>query len=412
MDSLQNTQTMLKQAVAAAGHPDVVYTLLSEPKRFYEHRFPVRMDDNSIQLFKGYRSQHNDALGPYKGGLRFHLDLTPEDVKALSMLMTLKCAVVGIPYGGAKGGVVVDPATLSKSELERLSRSWVRAFHNEIGQYKDIPAPDVNVNSQVIAWMVDEANIITSSSVNSHFTGKPVELGGSLGRNEATGTGVAFMVRKAAATLGLDLQGATACIQGFGNVGSHSALMLQQFGVKIIAISDIDGMIYNADGIDVVQLKRHVDSGQSIVAFAGVVVENKEAIFSIAADIFIPAALENSITADNAPQMQYKIICEGANGPTTPEADTILRKKNICIIPDILANAGGVIVSYFEWSQNLYGHYWDLATIQKEQADLMVQAFDNIYNMMKERQIESMRTAAYIYAINKLSTSMKLRGWY
>lgn len=412
MNSLQNTQTILEQAVTAAGHPDVVYTLLSEPKRFYEHRFPVRMDDNSIELFKGYRSQHNDALGPYKGGLRFHLDLTPEDVKALSILMTLKCAVVGIPYGGAKGGVVVDPTTLSKSELERLSRSWVRAFHNEIGQYKDIPAPDVNVNAQVIAWMVDESNIITSSSVNSHFTGKPVELGGSLGRNEATGTGVAFMVRKAAATLGIDLQGATACVQGFGNVGSYAALMLQQFGVKIIAISDIDGMIYKADGIDVVQLKRHVDGGQSIVTFAGVVVENKETIFSIAADIFIPAALENSITVDNAPLMQYKIICEGANGPTTPEADTILRKNDICIIPDILANAGGVIVSYFEWSQNLYGHYWDLATIQKEQEDLMVQAFDNIYSIMKEREIESMRTAAYIYAINKLATSMKLRGWY
>jgi glutamate dehydrogenase len=412
MDPLLMVQQQIKSALDLTDHEPIVYELLAEPKRFYDYMFPVRMDNGSIRLFKGYRAQHNDALGPNKGGLRFHENVSASDIKALSAWMTFKCALVGLPYGGGKGGVVVDPKELSKTELERLSRAWVRAFHNEIGQFRDIPAPDVNVNQQVIAWMIDEANIITSKSQNAHFTGKPIDLGGSRGRIQATGYGVSYMVRKAAEKIGLDLNGATATIQGFGNVGSNSAEMLVGWGVKVIAISDIDACVYDPNGLDVKGLKAHAEAGHSIATFPGVKVQARDSLFEIPADIIVPAALEGAITKSNAAKIQCKILCEGANGPTTPDADEILLEKGVFIVPDILANSGGVIVSYFEWSQNLYGHYWDLDMVLFEEEKMMLQAFDQVYDKMIKRGIKNMRLAAFIHAIDRIAEVMKLRGWY
>lgn len=412
MDPLLMVQQQIKSALELTNHEPIVYEILAEPKRFYDFMFPVRMDNGSIRLFKGYRSQHNDALGPNKGGLRFQESVSATDVKALSAWMTFKCALVGLPYGGGKGGVVVNPKELSALELERLSRAWVRAFHNEIGQFRDIPAPDVNVNQQIIAWMVDEANIITSSSQNAHFTGKPLSLGGSRGRIQATGYGVSYMVRKAAEKIGLELQGATASIQGFGNVGSNSAVMLAGWGVKVVAVSDMQCCIHHPEGLDVATLKVYSDAGHPLEKFPGVTVLPREALFGLPVDILVPAALEGAITKDNANLINCKILCEGANGPTTPEADQILLDKDVFIVPDILANSGGVIVSYFEWSQNLYGHYWDLDMVLYEEEKMMLQAFELVYEKMISRNIKSMRLAAFIHAIDRIAEVMKLRGWY
>lgn len=412
MQALSIVQSQIKTALEMNDYHPAIYALLSEPRRFYEYNFPVRMDNGEVQIFRGFRSQHNDALGPTKGGLRFHPLVSTDDVKALSAWMTFKCALINLPYGGAKGGVVVDPNSLSVTELERLSRAWVRAFHNEIGQYRDIPAPDVNTNEQIMAWMTDEANIISSNLQNAHFTGKPIELGGSLGRKEATGFGVAFMVKKAAEHIGLDLRESTASIQGFGNVGSHAAKKLHEMGVKIIAVNDINHCVYNPEGIDIDKLCKHFNLTGDFDGFTGAKLLPREEIISIPTDIFIPAAMEGVITKENAEQLQCKILCEGANGPTTPEADEILLNKGVCIVPDILANSGGVIVSYFEWSQNLYGHYWDLQMILKEQESMMLNAFDNIMNMMQQKNIQSMRTAAFLVAIDRLVKAMKFRGWY
>lgn len=412
MEALSIVQSQIKKALSINDYDPAIYGLLSEPRRFYEYNFPVRMDNGDVRIFRGFRSQHNDALGPTKGGLRFHPSVSTDDVKALSAWMTFKCALVNLPYGGAKGGVVVDPSTLSNTELERLSRAWVRAFHNEIGQYRDIPAPDVNTNDLIMAWMTDEANIISSTLQNAHFTGKPIELGGSLGRKEATGYGVAFMVKKAAESIGLNLKEATASIQGFGNVGSHAAKMLYQMGVKVVAINDVNHCIYNPNGIDVELLCSYMQANKTFKGFDDVEFLARDDIFKVNADIFIPAAMEGVITKENAAHIKCKILCEGANGPTTPEADEILLANNVLIVPDILANSGGVIVSYFEWSQNLYGHYWDLQMILAEEEKMMLNAFDKVAQVMKDKDIRSMRTAAFIVAMDRLATAMKLRGWY
>ncbi|QVK20649.1 Glu/Leu/Phe/Val dehydrogenase [Mycoplasmatota bacterium] len=412
MNPLEMVQSQIKSALEKMDLDPIVYHLLKEPKRFYEYTFPVRMDDGSIKIFKGFRSQHNDALGPNKGGLRFHQDVTADEVKALSAWMTFKCSVVGLPYGGGKGGVVVDPRDLSRRELEKVSRGWMRAFHNEIGQFKDIPAPDVNTNPQVMAWMIDEANTITSKNQGGHLTGKPVELGGSLGRTEATGYGVSFMVRKAAEKINLNLKGSTTVVQGFGNVGSYAAELLQSWGSKVIAVSDVYGSIYKEDGIDIPALMEFVAKGNKVSDFPGVEVKDRDAVFTTKCDIFLPCALENSITKENAHVIDCKIISEGANGPTTPEADKILLDNGIFVIPDVLANAGGVTVSYFEWSQNLYGHYWSKEMVLEEEEQIMVRAFDEIVNLMEKENIKDMRQAAFMHSIKKIASVMKLRGWY
>lgn len=412
MNSLELVQQQIKNALQYTNHDDVVYNLLAEPKRFYEYNIPMKMDDGSVRIFKSYRSHHNDALGPAKGGIRFHCDLDSNDIKALSALMTLKCAVANVPYGGAKGGVAVDTNELSQRELENLSRTWLRAFHKFIGPHSDIPAPDVNTNSQIMAWMLDELEVIHSQSLNGAFTGKPIELGGSQGRTEATGYGVAFITKKALKMLGMNLLNSKIAIQGFGNVGSFTAERLYEWGSKIVAVSDVNTCIYNENGINILELKKFLNNRNQLKDFSGVQVLDREELFALDVDVLIPAALENAINENNVNSIKAKLIVEGANAPTTIEADKVLKEKGICVIPDILANSGGVIVSYFEWNQNLYGKYWDFDEVILEEEKMMEKAFDNILKLKNEKFIPTMRDASIIYAVEKLATAMKQRGWY
>lgn len=412
MNSLELVQKQIKNALQYTNHDEVVYNLLAEPKRFYEYNIPMKMDDGSVRIFKSYRSHHNDALGPAKGGIRFHCDLDSNDIKALSALMTLKCAVANVPYGGAKGGVAVDTNDLSQRELENLSRTWLRAFHKFIGPHSDIPAPDVNTNSQVMAWMLDELEVIHSESLNGSFTGKPIELGGSQGRTEATGYGVAFITKKALEMLGMNFSHSKIAIQGFGNVGSHTAERLYKCGAKIVAVSDVNSCIYNEKGINIKELKNFITQGFELKDFPEVEVLNREELFALEIDVLIPAALENAINESNVNHIKAKLIVEGANAPTTIEADKILKEKGVCVIPDILANSGGVIVSYFEWNQNLYGKYWDFDKVISEEEKMMEKAFENILKLKNEKAIPTMRDASIIYAVEKLATAMKQRGWY
>lgn len=412
MNSLELVQQQIKNALQYTSHDEVVYNLLAEPKRFYEYNIPMKMDDGSVRIFKSYRSHHNDALGPAKGGIRFHCDLDSNDIKALSALMTLKCAVANVPYGGAKGGVAVDTNELSQRELENLSRTWLRAFHKFIGPHSDIPAPDVNTNSQIMAWMLDELEVIHSQSLNGAFTGKPIELGGSQGRTEATGYGVAFITKKALKMLGMNLLNSKIAIQGFGNVGSFTAERLYEWGSKIVAVSDVNTCIYNENGINILELKKFLNNRNQLKDFSGVQVLDREELFALDVDVLIPAALENAINENNVNSIKAKLIVEGANAPTTIEADKVLKEKGICVIPDILANSGGVIVSYFEWNQNLYGKYWDFDEVILEEEKMMEKAFDNILKLKNEKFIPTMRDASIIYAVEKLATAMKQRGWY
>lgn len=412
MNPLQLVQDQIKNALKYTNHNEVVYDFLAEPKKFYEYNIPLKMDDGSTRIFKSYRSQHNNALGPTKGGLRFHPDLNSEDIKALSTLMTLKCAVANVPYGGAKGGIAVDINELNERELEKLSRTWVRSFHKIIGPQRDIPAPDVNTNSQIMAWMVDELEIIHSETLNAAFTGKPIELGGSQGRTQATGYGVAFITQKAIEMLGMNFSNSLVAIQGFGNVGSHTAERLNELGAKIVAISDVNSCIYNRDGINIPKLKSFVENGLDIKDFQGVEVLDREDLFKLDVDVLIPAALENAINKDNVNDIKAKLIVEGANAPTTTEADKILKEKGMCVIPDILANSGGVIVSYFEWSQNLYGKYWNLQRVLSEEEDMMEESFKRIIELKDKKDIPTIRDAAIIYAVDKLATVMRQKGWY
>lgn len=403
-------QRQIKTACDLLGVEAAVYEILKEPMRVLEVSIPVQMDDGSIRVFKGYRSQHNDVLGPAKGGIRFHPNVTLDEVKALSMWMTFKCGVVGLPYGGGKGGVSVDPKELSRGELERLSRGYIRAIASIIGPEKDIPAPDVNTNMQIMAWMVDEYNKLVGYNCPGVITGKPLIYGGSKGRTEATGYGVALMVREAAKRLGMDLRGCKVAIQGFGNVGSYAGIYLQRLGAKIVGVVDAYGGIYNENGIDAEKLAQHVARTGSVKDFENTVPLTNEELFTMDVDILVPAALENQITAENAPKIKAKIIGEGANGPTTPEADEILREKGVLVVPDILANSGGVIVSYFEWVQNLMNYYWTEEEVRSRQEIMMVSAFDAVYELAKEHGVD-MRAAAYMISIKRIYEAMKVRGW-
>jgi glutamate dehydrogenase len=412
MNSLEMIQEQIKNALSYTDHDEIVYDLLAEPKRFYEYNLHSTMADSTVKVFKSYRSQHNDALGPTKGGIRFHQDLTGDDVKALSALMTFKCAIAGLPYGGAKGGIAVDVKSLKPKELEQLSRTWVRAFHEDIGEHRDIPAPDVNVNPQVMAWMLDELQVISSKTLNAAFTGKPISLGGSQGRVEATGYGVAFITQKAAEMRNMNMDGLKIAIQGFGNVGSHLAERLHSKNSKIVAVSDVNTCIYKPEGLNIPELKKFISKGFPMKDFPDVQVLDREELFKLECDVLIPAALENAINIDNVYDIKAKLVVEAANAPTTTEAERILKELGICLIPDILANSGGVIVSYFEWSQNLYGKYWDFSKIISEEEKMMNAAFDNVLKLKEEKNIPTMRDAAMVYAINKLAEVMKLRGWY
>lgn len=409
LNPFEIAQRQVKNACDKLGADPAVYEILKNPMRVHEVSFPVKMDDGSVKTIVGYRSQHNNACGPYKGGIRFHPAVNLDEVKALSTWMTFKCSVTGVPYGGGKGGIAIDPKDFSEAELERISRGFAAALAPYIGEKVDIPAPDVNTNGKIMAWMVDEYEKVTGEYAPGVFTGKPVEFGGSLARTEATGYGVAIMAKAAIEKLGIDFQGATVAVQGFGNVGSYAALYAHQLGAKVVAISDINVTIYNENGIDVYALFKDPVRPVANNGYGKEI--TKEEFFALPVDAILPCALENQITSANADSIKAKVVCEGANGPTTPEADAILAKNGVLLVPDILANAGGVTVSYFEWVQNLQRFSWSFDDVQKKQEDLMYKAFDDIWNLMKEFNVD-MRTAAYMMSIRRIQVAMKYRGWY
>lgn len=387
--------------------------VLSYPKRELTVNFPVKMDNGEIRVFTGYRVQHNLSRGPAKGGIRYHPDVTLDEVKALAFLMTWKCAVVNIPYGGAKGGVKVDPSKLSEDELERLSRRYFSEIRIIVGPDEDIPAPDVNTNPKVMAWYMDTYSMDVGHTVLSVVTGKPLDIGGSAGRLEATGRGVRVVTEEAANYLGLDTKNMTVAVQGFGNVGSHAALLIsEELGSKVVAVSDVNGGVYNPEGLDIEELIAYRDSnGGTIKGYPKAEPITNEELLTMDVDVLIPAALENVITAENAEEIKAKLVVEGANGPTTPEADEILQKKGIFVVPDILANAGGVTVSYFEWVQGLQWYFWEIDDVRKALHKVMKNAFADVMKARARFNCD-MRSAAYTLAIEKVALATKLRGIY
>ncbi len=387
-----------------------VQEILRKPRRILSVNFPVKMDDGRLLLYQGFRSQHNNALGPYKGGVRFHPNVTIDEVKALSMWMTWKCAVAGIPFGGAKGGVTVNPKQLSQSELEKLSRSFFSLISEIVGPYRDIPAPDVYTDSQTMAWFMDEYSKSEKNNAFAVVTGKPLIIGGSLGRDSATGRGVAITVEEAARHLKLNLKGATCAVQGFGNVGSWAYQFLEEDGVKIVAVSDSKGGAYKKSGIWSKDAASYKKKNGSVINLPDSQPITNEELLELDVDILIPAALEDVITKDNAKSIKAKLVAEGANGPTTPEADDILFHNGTTLIPDILANSGGVSTSYLEWVQNLQHLYWTADEVDHRLKNIMVKAFAEVYKTSQDHNVD-MRTGAYIQAIGKVRDAMKIRGW-
>ncbi len=387
-----------------------VQEILRKPRRILSVNFPVKMDDGRLLLYQGFRSQHNNALGPYKGGVRFHPNVTIDEVKALSMWMTWKCAVAGIPFGGAKGGVTVNPKQLSQSELEKLSRSFFSLISEIVGPYRDIPAPDVYTDSQTMAWFMDEYSKSEKNNAFAVVTGKPLIIGGSLGRDSATGRGVAITVEEAARHMKLNLKGATCAVQGFGNVGSWAYQFLEEDGVKIVAVSDSKGGAYKKSGIWFNDAASYKKKNGSVINLPDSQPITNEELLELDVDILIPAALEDVITKDNAKSIKAKLVAEGANGPTTPEADDILFHNGTTLIPDILANSGGVSTSYLEWVQNLQHLYWTAEEVDLRLKNIMVKAFAEVYKTSQDHNVD-MRTGAYIQAIGKVRDAMKIRGW-
>lgn len=389
-----------------------VYEILKSPTCVLEVNFPVKLDDGTVKTFTGYRSQHNNAVGPYKGGVRFHPGVNLDEVKALSIWMTIKCCVAGIPYGGGKGGITLDPRDYSEAELERIARAYSEAISPLIGEKIDIPAPDVNTNGKIMSWMVDAYENVVKHSAPGVFTGKPVEFGGSLARTEATGYGVNLAAVQALEKLGKDVKGATYAIQGFGNVGYHTGYYAHQSGAKVVAVSTVDVAIYNENGLDMEALFKEFQEKGFITNEAGYGKEITNAeLLALDVDVLAPCALENQLTSENAGKVRAKIVVEGANGPTTPEADVILRQNGVLVVPDILANCGGVVVSYFEWVQNLQGYYWEFDEVQEKETVVLRRAFRDIWNLAQEYDVD-LRTASYMMSIHRVEKAMKLRGWY
>jgi len=385
--------------------------ILRRPRRELTVHFPVKMDDGSLKVFKGFRVQHTTATGPGKGGIRYHPEVTLEEIAAMAMLMTWKCAVAGLPYGGAKGGVICDPKKMSVGEIERLTRRFTTEISDVIGPVRDIPAPDVNTNSQIMAWIMDTYTMHTGSQTLAVVTGKPVEVGGSLGRNEATGRGVTITTCEALKVREMDIHGATVAVQGFGKVGSVAARLLQREGARVIALSDIQGGIYNPDGLDTEDVLRHVQQTGSVVDYSGTTSISNEDLLAMPCDVLVPAALEGVLRGDNADSVKAKVIVEGANGPTTTDADQILNAKGIFVVPDILANAGGVTVSYFEWVQDLQSFYWTEQEVNEHLRRHMIRSFNQVIAISREKGV-SMRVAAYIKAISRVARAIELRGIY
>lgn len=404
-----STQAVVQEALQKLGYDEAMYELLKEPLRMLEVRIPVRMDDNTVKVFTGYRAQHNDAVGPTKGGVRFHPGVTDEEVKALSMWMTLKCGIVDLPYGGGKGGVTCDPREMSMGELERLSRGYVRAVSQIVGPTKDIPAPDVFTNAQIMAWMMDEYSRIDEFNSPGFITGKPLVLGGSQGRDRATAQGVTICINEAAKKVGIDMTGARVVIQGFGNAGSFLAKFLSDQGAKVIGISDAYGALHDPNGLDIDYLLDRRDSFGTVTTLFENTISNQD-LLELDCDILVPAAIENQITSDNAHNVKATIVVEAANGPTTTEATKILHDRGILLVPDVLASAGGVTVSYFEWVQNNQGYYWTEEEVSEKLHKKMVDAFENIYNVASTRNI-NMRLAAYMVGVRRTAEASRFRGW-
>ncbi|EQB63450.1 MAG: hypothetical protein RBG1_1C00001G1029 [candidate division Zixibacteria bacterium RBG-1] len=407
----ENVQIQFDEAAKRLNIETGILELIKSTKRAVEINLPVEMDRGGLKMFTGYRVQHSIIRGPSKGGIRYHPDVNLDEIKALAAWMTWKCAVVNIPFGGAKGGVACDPSKMSQGELERLTRRYTADLIELFGPEVDVPAPDVNTNEQIMAWIMDTYSMHARHTVRSVVTGKPVEMGGSLGRREATGKGVLITVKEAAKHLHMHLSGSTVVIQGFGNVGSMTAKFFNDEGSKIIAVSDVYGGIYNSKGLDVPKLLEYVAKKKSVVGFPKTHPINNQKLLELECDILIPAALENQITKANAHRIKTKILAEGANGPTTPEADKILDKKKVFVIPDILCNAGGVTVSYFEWVQDRMGYYWTEDEVNERLENIMTKAFQDVLEMSLKHKV-NMRVAAFMVAIKRVVDVIKLRGIY
>lgn len=412
LNPFEIARKQVKTACDRLNADPAVYEILKSPQRVLEVTFPVKLDNGTVKTFTGYRSQHNNAVGPYKGGVRFHPNVNLDEVKALSIWMTIKCCVAGIPYGGGKGGITLDPRDYSEAELERIARAYSEAISPLIGEKIDIPAPDVNTNGKIMSWMVDAYENVVKKSAPGVFTGKPVEFGGSLARTEATGYGVNFAAVQALEKLGKNVKGATYAIQGFGNVGYHTGYYAHQSGAKVVAVSTVDVGIYNENGLDMEALFKEFQEKGFITNEAGYGKEISNAeLLALDVDVLAPCALENQLTSENAGKVRAKIVVEGANGPTTPEADAILRQNGVLVVPDILANCGGVVVSYFEWVQNLQGYYWEFDEVQEKETVVLRRAFRDIWNLAQEYDVD-LRTASYMMSIRRVEKAMKLRGWY
>ncbi|PSL32896.1 glutamate dehydrogenase [Planomicrobium soli] len=409
LNLLTSTQNVIKTALDKLGYEESVYELLKEPMRILEVRIPVKMDDGKTKVFTGFRAQHNDAVGPTKGGIRFHPEVNREEVMALSMWMTLKCGIVELPYGGAKGGIICDPREMSMREIEQLSRGYVRAISQIVGPNKDIPAPDVFTNSQIMAWMFDEYSKIDEFNSPGFITGKPIVLGGSQGRDKATAQGVTICIYEAAKKRGLDIKDARVVIQGFGNAGSFLAKILYDAGAKIVGISDAYGALHDPNGLDIEYLLDRRDSFGTVTTLFDEKITNKE-LLELDCDILVPAAISNQITAENASDIKASIVVEAANGPTTSEATKILTERGILLVPDVLASAGGVTVSYFEWVQNNQGYYWTPEEVDEKLTKKLVDAFENVYNVATTRNID-MRLAAYMVGARRTAEASRFRGW-
>jgi len=390
-----------------------LHAILRHPERELTVAVPVVMDDGLIKVFTGYRIQHSSARGPCKGGIRYHPDVNLNEVRALAALMTWKCAVVGIPYGGAKGGVQCDPTQMSEDEICRMTRRFTAMIMPIIGSKRDIPAPDVNTNAQTMAWIADTVSMLERKTVTDIVTGKPIPLGGSLGRKEATGRGIAIITQELLKRKHQSLSETTVAVQGYGNVGSHAATILNQMGCKIVAVSDISGGLYNSHGLDIAGINQHITTHPKGLLegydAAGVEKISNDELLISKADVLIPAALEHQIHADNAPHIQAKMIVEGANGPTTREADELLNNRGIIVMPDILANAGGVVVSYFEWVQNLQCFFWDEDKVNRNLKRIMVRSFKEVWDFSQEQGV-SLRLGAYMLAVDKVAGAVHARG--
>lgn len=408
-DILLSTQEVIKEALDKLGYPNEAFELMKEPMRMITVRIPVRMDDGKTKVFTGYRAQHNDAIGPTKGGVRFHPNVTEKEVSALSIWMTLKSGIVDLPYGGGKGGIICDPREMSFRELEALSRGYVRALSQVVGPTKDIPAPDVFTNSQIMAWMMDEYSRIDEFNSPGFITGKPIVLGGSHGRESATAKGVTICIEEAAKKRGISVKGARVIVQGFGNAGSFLAKFMHDMGAKVIAISDAEGALHDPDGLDIDYLLDRRDSFGTVTNLFDDTITNQE-MLELDTDILVPAAVQNQITEENAHNIKADIVVEAANGPTTLEAIKILTERGILLVPDVLASSGGVTVSYFEWVQNNQGYYWKDEEVQEKLREVLVRSFNNVYTTSQNRQID-MRLAAYMVGVRRATEAARYRGW-